>query len=150
MITLYNYKPTRVGRSTTAQIFIIRQLHQKTWEFDKGMLSLFVYFRKAYDNIIIYHIHRESLLNIMKKFNFPHKLINLISVIETKTLVKIRVRNTISDPIAMNSGLKQEDSLLPIICNIVSEKVIRKMNLNLKRVLNYKIWRQVYYPLWMI
>jgi len=43
------------------------------WENDKEVYTLFVDFKKAYDSI-----HRPSLLNILKEFNFPKKLINLI------------------------------------------------------------------------
>lgn len=65
----------RAGRSTTDQMLIIRQLYQITWEIDKKKLyTLFVNFRKSYDNV-----HRESILNIMKEFQFPQKLVNLIS-----------------------------------------------------------------------
>lgn len=50
----------RTDRSTTDQIFIIRQLYQKSWEFYKEIHTLYVDFKKAYDSI-----HRESLLNII-------------------------------------------------------------------------------------
>lgn len=71
-----------MGRLTIVQIFIIlRHIFQKAWEFDKGLHVLFIDFQKAY-----YCIHRESILKILKEFQFPNKLINLImiSVMETK------------------------------------------------------------------
>lgn len=37
----------RPGKSTTDQIFIIRQLYQKMWEFDREIHKLFVYFKKS-------------------------------------------------------------------------------------------------------
>lgn len=37
----------RPGRSTVDQIFILRQLFQKTWEFDKEMHMLFLDFKKS-------------------------------------------------------------------------------------------------------
>jgi hypothetical protein len=43
-------------KSTVDQIFIIRQLFQKTWEFDQELHTLFVDFKKAYDSI-----NRESI-----------------------------------------------------------------------------------------
>jgi len=58
----------RPGRSTTDQIFIVRQLIQKTWEFNKEMHILFVDFQNAYDSI-----HREGLINTLAELNFPHK-----------------------------------------------------------------------------
>jgi len=62
----------RPNRSTTDQIFIIKQVFQKTWEYEKEVY-MFVDFKKAYESI-----HRPILFNILKQFNFPKKLINLI------------------------------------------------------------------------
>jgi len=56
------------NRSTTDQIFNLRQFFQKAWEFDKNLCILFVDFKKAYDSI-----HRPSLKNIMKEYSFPRK-----------------------------------------------------------------------------
>lgn len=47
----------------TDQIFIIRQLYQKIWEFDKVIYKLFVDFKKAYDSI-----HRELRKSDENKF----------------------------------------------------------------------------------
>jgi sorting nexin-29 len=58
----------RPNRSTTDQIFIIKQVLQKMWEYDKKVYTLFVDFKKAYDSI-----HRPSLFNILKELNFPKK-----------------------------------------------------------------------------
>lgn len=41
----------RANRSTTDQIFVIRQTLQKMWEFNKDVYILFVDFKKAYDSI---------------------------------------------------------------------------------------------------
>jgi len=79
--TIGNYQGGfRPSRSTTNQIFIVRQFIHKTWEFNKEMHILFVDFQKAY-----YSIHREGLINVLTELHFPHKLINLIksSIIET-------------------------------------------------------------------
>lgn len=48
------------------QIFIIRQLYQISWEFNIDIHTLFIDFKKAYDII-----HRESIINILKEFDFP-------------------------------------------------------------------------------
>lgn len=56
----------RENKSTIDQIFIIRQLAQKNWEFDQELHTLFVDFKKAYDSI-----NRESIYKISKHFRIP-------------------------------------------------------------------------------
>jgi sorting nexin-29 len=114
----------RPGKSTTNQIFNISQLYQKTLEFDKEIHTLFVDFKKAYDSI-----HRESLINILKAFDFPQKLVNLVSINIMETVVKIKVGNIKSNRFTVKSGLRQGDSISPILFNLVLEKVIREMKI---------------------
>jgi len=59
----------RPGTSTTDQIFILRQIYQKTWEFDREIHVLFIDFKKAYDSI-----HRKSLINNLREFHFQESL----------------------------------------------------------------------------
>lgn len=66
---------------------------------------------------------------IMKKFQFPHKLVNLVLISIMETFVRVRVGNTLADPITVNSGLRYDDSLSPILFNMVLEKVIKEMNI---------------------
>lgn len=53
---------------------------------NREVCTLFVDLRKAYDSI-----HRESLLNIMKEFHFPHKLVSLEPISVMETLVRVQV-----------------------------------------------------------
>jgi len=114
----------RPGRSTTDQIFIVRQLLQKTWEFNKEMHIFFVNFQKAYDSL-----HRENLISTLAEFHFPHKLINLIKSSIMETYVKVRVGNIKSEQVQVRTGLRQGDSLSPILFNVTLEKVVREMNM---------------------
>lgn len=61
----------RLGRLIVDQIFILRQLFQKIWLFDKEIYVLFIDFKKAYNSI-----HRNpNLINCLKEFKLPQKLI---------------------------------------------------------------------------
>jgi hypothetical protein len=48
--TLSNLLLFRRSRSTTDQIFCIRQLLEKKWEYNETVHQLFVDFKKAYDS----------------------------------------------------------------------------------------------------
>jgi len=45
-----------------------------------------------------------------------------------ETVVKIKVGNMKSDPVIVKSGLRQGDSISPILFNLVLEKVKRDEN----------------------
>jgi len=115
----------RPNRSTTDQIFVIRQILQKSWEYNKDVHILFVDFKKAYDSI-----HRESLVNILKEFRFPSKIVNLIGAPISQTDIKVKIANTISKPVGVTTGLRQGDALSPVMFNLVLEKIVREMNIS--------------------
>jgi len=115
----------RPNRSTTDQIFSLRQIIEKSWEFNKSICILFVDFKKAYDSV-----HRHSLINILKELKFPNKLIKLIEATLQNTEIKIKVASELSEPATVRTGLRQGDALSPILFNLILEKVIRATNCN--------------------
>jgi sorting nexin-29 len=58
----------RRGRSTTDQLFAVKQLLEKFWEH-----QIFVDFKQAYDSI-----KREKLCAAMQEMGIPNKLIRLV------------------------------------------------------------------------
>jgi len=65
----------------------------------------------------------------MSELHFQDKLIKLVEISNLETFVKVKVENITTDPILVKSGLRQGDTISPILFNIVVEKVIRKMNI---------------------
>jgi hypothetical protein len=65
----------RRNRSTTDQIFYIRQILEKKWEYSGAVHQLFIDFKKAYDSV-----RREVLYNILFEFGVPRKLVGLIKM----------------------------------------------------------------------
>lgn len=86
---------------------------------------MFVDFEEAYDSI-----HRPTLFNILKEFNIPRKLINLIKATMENSEIKIKIANSTSKSFNVTSGLRQGDALSPILFNLVLEKVVRDMNIS--------------------
>lgn len=115
----------RQNRSTTDQIFILRQLLQKMWEHNRGVHMLFVDFKKAYDSI-----HREFLINVLQEFEMPQKLINLIKMNIDYTDIKVKVGHSTSNAVQVTTGLRQGDALSLILFNINLENVIREKGMN--------------------
>jgi sorting nexin-29 len=57
------------NRFTTDQIFYIRQILEKKWQYNGMVHQLFIEFKKAY-----YSLKREVLHNILLEFGIPKKL----------------------------------------------------------------------------
>jgi hypothetical protein len=59
----------------TDQIFYIRQILVKKWEYNGTVHQLFIDFKKAYDSV-----RREALYSILIEFGIPRKLVGLIKM----------------------------------------------------------------------
>jgi hypothetical protein len=62
----------RVERSVIGNIFVLKIINEKIWEYNQSVQYLFIDFQKAYDSI-----HRDILWKCMKEFIIPTKLINM-------------------------------------------------------------------------
>jgi hypothetical protein len=65
----------RHNRSMTDQIFYIRQILEKTWEYNGTVHLLFINFKEA-----CHSVRREVLYNILIEFGIPRKLAGLIKM----------------------------------------------------------------------
>ena len=110
----------RQNRSTIDQIFTLRQILEKKWEYTGEVHNLFVDFKKAYDSI-----HRKGLFTIMSEFGIPKKLVRMAAVCLEGARSRVSVGGQHSDAFAVNSGLRQGDGLSPLLFNLVLEWVVR-------------------------
>jgi hypothetical protein len=76
----------RCNRSITSQIFCIRQILEKKWEYNETVHQLFIDFRNAYDSV-----RREVLYNIFIEFGIAMKLVRLIKMCLNETYSKIHI-----------------------------------------------------------
>jgi hypothetical protein len=107
------------------QIFYIRQILEKKWEYNGTMHQLFTDFRKAYDSI-----KREVLYNILLEFGIPKKLVRINKVCLNETYSKVRVGTRLSDKFPIQNGLEQRDALSPLLFNFALEYAIRRVQAN--------------------
>ena len=110
----------RDGRSLIDNIFTLKILNEKIWEYNQSAQYLFIDFQKAYDSI-----HRDTLWKCMEEFTIPTKLINMCKTCVQKTRSVVRIEGTLSSFFENKTGLKQGDSLSPILFNLAMQKVIQ-------------------------
>lgn len=100
----------RKTRSTIDQIFILRQLLQKTWEYNKSIHMLFTDYKKAYTRN---SIDRASLIRTLEEFEMLRKLINLIECSIRHTEVRVKIGRMLSKSVQVTTGLRQGDAVSP-------------------------------------
>jgi sorting nexin-29 len=110
----------RHNRSTTDQIFYIRQILEKKWEYNGTVYQLFINFKKAYDSV-----RREVLYNILIEFGIPKKLFGLIKMCLNETYSRVRIGKNLCDKFSIQNVLKQEDALSSLFFNLALEYAIR-------------------------
>jgi sorting nexin-29 len=77
----------RAGRSTTDQLFTVKQILEKCWEYDIKVYQLYVDFKHAYDSV-----HRGKLYKIMHDFGIPDKLMRLVRATMTDTEAQVKIQ----------------------------------------------------------
>lgn len=114
----------RRNRSTIDQIFALRQIDEKMWEYNTVTWRLFVDFKAAYDRT-----YRSSVYEAMADAKIPPKLISLTRMTMRHSKCQIRANGELSKPLEIRNGLRQGDALAPILFNLVLDKVVKRANI---------------------
>jgi len=114
--------PFRRSRSTLDQIFTLRRILEKKWEYNGTVYQLFIDFKKAYDSI-----RRKKLYSILIRFEIPKKLVQLVKMCLNDRTRRVRIGNNMSDSFKICNGLKQGDALSPLLFNFAFEYSILKI-----------------------
>ena len=97
----------------------------KKWEYNEEVHQLFIDFEKAYVSV-----RREVLYKILIEFGIPRKLVGLIKMSLTGTYSRVRVGKNVSDRLPIRNGLKQGDTLSPMLFNFALEYAISRVQVN--------------------
>jgi hypothetical protein len=124
-VTGYHQCGIRRNRSTTDEIFYIRQIPERKLEYDGTVHQLVIDFKKAYDAI-----RREVLYNILIEFGIPRKLVGLIKMCLNKTYSTVCLGKLQSDKFPIQNVLKQGDALSPTLFNFALEYAIKGVQEN--------------------
>src|SRR5215469_2657942 len=100
------------------QIFALRIILGKCYEYNITLHQLFIYFKQAYDSI-----NRKKFVLILEEFKIPRKLINLIGMTLRNTTGRVKAQNMMTEEFAINKGLRQRNALSTQLFNVVLEKV---------------------------
>jgi hypothetical protein len=103
----------RRNRSTTDQIFYIRQILEKKWEYNGAVHQLFRNFKKAYDSV-----RREVLYTILIEFGIPRKLVGLIQMCLNETYSTVRIGKYQPNKFSVQNALKRGHALSPLLWNM--------------------------------
>ena len=115
----------RKNRATTDQVFTLKQILISCYEYSLPVHMLFIDFKKAYDSV-----KRTEVIDILKEYKVPAKLVRLIQTTLDKTMCAVRIDGKTSEHFQVKSGLRQGDPLSTILFNAVLEKVIRESGIN--------------------
>jgi len=107
------------------QIFALRSILGKCYEYNITLHQLFIDFKQAYDSV-----NREKLMLILEEFKIPRKLINLTGMTLRNTTGRVKVQNMMIEEFAINKDLRQGYALLTHPFNVVLEKVMRHIQIN--------------------
>jgi hypothetical protein len=88
-----------VNRSANDQIFCIRQILEKKWEYNETVHQLFIDFKKAYDSV-------------RREVQYSHRVLGT-----HETNSEVCIGKHLSESNLIQNGLKQGDSLSPLPFN---------------------------------
>jgi sorting nexin-29 len=115
----------RKGRSTTEQILCLRMILERTCEYKLDIHQLYIDYKQAYDTI-----NTTELVEIMKEFGIPMKLVTLVKMTLENTNSKMKIQGKLSPSFETVIGLRQGDSLSKLLFNLCTENIIRNVRIN--------------------
>ena len=89
------------GRSTTDQIFTLKQIFEKFWKYGKDLFACFVDLEKAYDRV-----PRDKLWKVLQEYDVNGQLLSAIKSFYCRSEVCVRVNGTQSKPFHVGVGVR--------------------------------------------
>ena len=115
----------REGKSTTEQIFVLRNIIEQSVEWQSTLYINFIDFEKAFDSI-----HRGSLWEIMRQYGIPSKLINIVKLMYTDSMCAVLDDGEETEWFKVKTGVKQECVMSGFLFLLVIDWVMRETTRN--------------------
>ena len=100
----------RPGRSTTDQIFTLKKIFEKSWEYCYNLFAYFIDFEKAHDLV-----PRDKLWKVMQKYGVDGQLLCAIKLFYCRPEVCVQVNGKRSKSFHEGVGLWQGGVLSPFL-----------------------------------
>lgn len=110
------------GKGTREHILNLRQLIEKVREYNVPMYICFIDYSKAFDSV-----KWSWLWRILDEMGVPKHLTYIVSQLYKNSSATVRIDQTMSDPLLVNSGVRQGCILSPLLFNIYGEYIIRQV-----------------------
>mgnify|MGYP000420915844 FL=1 len=104
----------RSGRSCVDAVFVLRQIVEKSIEYNKPAFLCFIDLTKAFDRVRI-----DDIVHLLYKRDIPINIIQTIEDIYHGTTIQARINGNLTGDIPIHSGIRQGDSLSPMLFNII-------------------------------
>jgi hypothetical protein len=98
---------------------------ERACEYKVDIHQLYIDYKQAYDTI-----NRAELVEIVKNFGIPMKLVRLVKMTLTNTKSKVKIQGQLSPSFEITTRLRQGDSLSTLLFNLFMEKITRSIRIN--------------------
>jgi hypothetical protein len=112
----------RRGRSTVEQIFALRQIIEKKWEFGRAVYLAFVDLEKAYDSV-----WREGMWRMAEHYGVAMRVVTILRNWYRGVCSCVRVEGECSEYFEVGTGLRQGCVMSPTLFNIYMDRMMRKV-----------------------
>ena len=112
----------RGGRSTIDQIFALRQVIEKRWEYALPIYCSFMDLEKAYDSV-----WREGMWQVARYYGIPTRIVDLLKNWYIGISSFVRMDGEEGELLPINTGLKQCCVMSTLLFNIYMDATMRKI-----------------------
>jgi hypothetical protein len=112
----------RGGRSTVDQIFAMRQVMEKRWEYALPVYCAFIDLEKAYDSVL-----REGMWKIAEHYGISEKIMELLRNWYVDVSSCVRMDGGEGEWFPVTTGLRQGCVMSPSLFNVYMDAMMRKV-----------------------
>ena len=110
----------RPERTTVGQILALRRILEGVRERNLSAVITFIDFQKAFDTI-----HRGKLMNILRAYGVPEKMVQTIEANHSQTRAKVQTCDGDTNVFEILAGVLQGDTLAPFLFIIAMDHALR-------------------------